>query len=169
MKQIEPSPAFRIATEVRVSLIEDTGQGVFALEPARSGTLLGLDFCNPENITPEAEVLDLPSNIRKYSWRHVEHLCFAADPERREATDLMNHSFEPNVHWHLGLYFAAIDIEVGDELLLDYRYLLSPLWNDRLRDSATGRPINGWEWRQSVLESCRKTIDILQRTTPKAD
>lgn len=167
MTQFEANASLNLRTEVRESSLPDAGRGVFTLDAAAAGTFLGLDFCSSEMVRTEAEVLALPVDIRMFSWRHVEHVCFEAIPGPRVAADLMNHSFEPNIHWHLGFYFAAVDIEEGDELLLDYRHLLSPLWNDRLFDAATGRPVNGFEWRESILESCRKTIEILERTAPK--
>lgn len=166
MTQFEANPSLKIRAEVRESGLPGAGRGIFALESAAAGTFLGLDFFRRDLLRSEQEVLDLPVDIRMFSWRHVERVCFEAASGPRVAADLMNHSFEPNIHWHLGFYFAAVDIEEGDELLLDYRYLLSPLWNDRLFDAATGRPVNGFEWRQSILESCRKTIEILERTAP---
>lgn len=164
MSIYESSPGFRLRTEARTSTLPDSGRGIFALDAAQAGDYLGMDFCNPMRITPEDSVLGLPPEIRMYSWRQIEHVCFAANPDQRAPTDLMNHSFEPNLHWHLGSYFAVVDIEVGDELFLDYRHLLSPQWNDRLFDATTGRPVNGFEWRESVIRSCRKTLEILERT-----
>ena len=169
MTVFEPTHSLRLRSEARTSDLPAAGRGIFSLDAAPAGTYLGVDFCSSAQVIAEADVLELPPETRMFSWRHAEHLCFAATPGPRVAADLMNHSFEPNIHWHLGHYFAAVDIEVGDELLLDYRYLLSPLWNDRLYDAATGRPVNGFEWRQSILDSCRKTIEILERTAPGAD
>lgn len=167
MTVYEASPALRISVEVRPSSLPGAGRGIFALDSAPAGAFLGMDFCNPKRITPEDQVLDLPPEIRMYSWRQIEHVCFAANPDHRAAADLMNHSFEPNIHWHLGHYFAAKEIQKDDELLLDYRHLLSPLWNNRLKDAATGQPVNGWEWRDAILDSCRTMIEILERTAPE--
>lgn len=167
MTLFDATPSLRIRTELRTSELPGAGRGIFALERVAAGDFLGMDFCSSDMIRSEAEILDLPVEIRMFSWRHVERICFEAIPGPRVAADMMNHSFEPNIHWHLGFYFAAVDIEEGDELLLDYRFLLSPRWNDRLQDAATGRPVNGFEWRRAVLESCRRTIDILERTAPK--
>lgn len=167
--RFEASPAFRIATEVRQSSLRNAGRGVFTLENVVAGTFLGMDFPNPARIASEAEVLALPVEQRMYSWRQIEHVCFAANPDERVAADLMNHSFEPNVHWHVGHYFALDDMAVGDELLLDYRHLLSPHWNDRLQDAATGRPVNGWEWREALVASCQTMIDLMERTDSDED
>lgn len=169
MIRFEASPAFRIATEARASSLPGAGRGIFALEDAAAGTFLGMDFPIPERITSEPEVLELPIEQRMYSWRQIEHVCFAANPDERVAADLMNHSFEPNIHWHVGHYFALEDIAAGDELLLDYRHLLSPVWNHRLEDAASGRPVNGWEWRRAVVESCRTMIELMERTGAEDD
>lgn len=164
MSILEPSLAFTLRTETRPSGIAGAGDGVFALENAERGRFVGMDFPRPELACGEDEILELPVEIRKFSWRQIEHRCFAANPDERVPTDLMNHSFEPNVHWHLGHYFIVRDVHAGDELFLDYRYMLSPRWNGRLADGETGRPVDGLAWRESVVRSCRLLIEILAGT-----
>jgi hypothetical protein len=167
----EASVAFRVETEVRPSTLAGAGDGIFAREAAAKGEFLGMDFPSYRKLCTDRDVPALPEEVRRFSWRHVEHVCFEAH-DRRSTADLMNHSFDPNVLWHLGHYFAAREIRAGDELFVDYRYLFAPSWNDPLIDAATGRPIAGLDWRESLIESSRKLVELLEETTataPKGD
>lgn len=161
MTTFATSLALLIATEIRPSTLSGVGEGVFALEDVARGRFVGMDFPAAERAVGEAEVLELPPELRRYSWRHVERVCFAGRPDVRVATDFLNHSFEPNLHWHLGHYFTLRDVRAGDELFLDYRGLLDPAWSGRMRDAASGRPIDGTEWREALVRSCRTLIELL--------
>jgi hypothetical protein len=156
---------FLIRTETRPSTIPGAGAGVFALEDVARGTFVGMDFPDPKKACTADEVLALPRELRMFSWRHVEHVCFAAAGQRT-STDLMNHSFTPNVLWHVGHYFTLADVGAGDELFLDYRHLLAPSWNDRLFDGASRRAVNGLEWREAVRSSCRQLLALLEDHGP---
>jgi hypothetical protein len=156
------STTFRLACETRPSELPGAGTGVFALESARKGDFLGLDTPSAEWILTAEEALRLPDSQRPYSWRHVEHLCFRGGEGSPAVTSFINHSFEPNLLWHLGCYFARVDITPGDELFLDYRVLIDPLWGHRIIDAGSGRPLEGTEWRRALLSSCRALTEILE-------
>lgn len=168
MPIFEPSLAagFLIRTEARPSTVAGAGAGVFALEDAARGTFLGMDFPDPKKARAADEVLALPRELRMFSWRHIEHICFEAT-RQRVAADLMNHSFTPNILWHVGHYFALEHVRAGDELFLDYRHLLAPSWSDRLLDGESGRPVNGLEWREALKRSCRQLLALLEETGPE--
>lgn len=156
----EPSHQFRIRTEVRTSTLEGVGVGTFALAEAPKGTFLGMDFLHRTSILDHEELPDVAAELRKFCWRHVEHLWFRGfDAEHRGPCDYMNHSCEPNLLWHVGIYLAARDIHVGDEIFLDYRFLSDPSWS--FKDVA-GATVQGLEWRQSLIESCRRVMEVLQ-------
>lgn len=164
----EASIAFRLATELKPSTLAGAGDGIFALEGAPRGKFLGMDFPSYRKLCTDRDVPELPEEIQKFSWRHVEHVCFEAH-DRRSTADLLNHSFDPNVHWHLGYYFAARDIRAGDELFVDYRYLFAPSWTDGMVDAETGRPVEGMDWRASLIHSASKLIDLIEGTAAAAD
>lgn len=163
----EPTIAFRLETEVRPSTLAGAGDGIFSLEAAARGRFIGMDFPSYRKLCTDRDVPGLPEEVQKFSWRHVEHVCFEAH-DRRSTADLMNHSFDPNVLWHLGHYFAAREIRAGDELFVDYRHLFAPSWNDPLIDVATGRPIEGMDWRDSLIDTSRKLIELLEETAATA-
>ena len=159
----EASIAFRIRTEVRPSTLPDAGDGIFSLEDVARGRLLGMDFPSYRKLCTDREVPQLPPENRKYAWRHIEHVCFEAH-DRRSPADYLNHSFDPNVLWHLGHYFALRQIAAGDELFVDYRALYAPSWGDSIIDAASGRAVDGWDWSEALIDSSRKLVELLEET-----
>jgi len=163
MEIFEAEYHFRIRSEVRPSQVADAGLGVFALEEVAAGELVGMDFPSPRRLAAHEEVRAQPAELRKYSWRHVEHVYFAARDDLRTVTDFLNHSFEPNILWHLGCYFTLRDVAIGDELTVDYRIILAPGWQPDLVDGASRQPIEGLEWRQALIESCEQLLALMRR------
>jgi hypothetical protein len=162
MTQWPGNTNFRLPCETRPSALPGAGTGAFALAAARQGDFLGLDTPQSGWLLSAEEALALPDAVRPYTWRHVEHVCFRGGEGEPTATAYFNHSFEPNVLWHVGCYFALQDIAPGDELLLDYSVLIDPLWGGRITDATTGRTLEGVEWRRALLTSCRALTAILE-------
>ena len=163
----DASIAFRIRTEVRASSIPEAGNGVFALHGVPRGRFIGMDFPSYRKLCTDRDVPELSDEVQEFSWRHIEHVCFEAH-DGRAATDLLNHSFTPNVFWHVGYYFACQEIQAGDELFMDYRHLMSAAWDSHLVDAVTGRRIDGIEWRETLVRSCRELADLLEETADTA-
>ena len=164
----EPSIAFRLRTDVRPSTLPGAGSGIFSLENVPRGSLLGMDFPDYRNVCTDRDIAELSEGKSTFSWRHIEHVCFKAH-ERRAAADIVNHSFDPNIHWHLGYYFAAEEIHAGDELFLDYRYLVAPSWDIGMFDAKTGKKIEGMEWREMLIHSSRKLLELIEETRSTAE
>jgi hypothetical protein len=158
----EPSLALRVRTRIAPSGIPGAGLGVFALDPVARGEFLGVDFPLAPGLVSARQVDSLPEDSRRYVWRHIETLYFRGNPAgERTPTELMNHSFEANVLCHLGHYFALRDIRPGDELTFDYTTFLDPAWPP-FADAATGRPVRGLEWRQALVHTSRRLIELLE-------
>lgn len=166
--KFEASVAFRIPTEKRPSTIPGAGAGIFALEGVPRGKFLGMDFPNYRKLCIDRDVLRLSEENQRFSWRHIEQVCFEAHDQRSPA-DLMNHAFEPNILWHVGYYFASSEIRPGDELFVDYRLLFSPLWDGDLADEVTGRQVEGLDWRESLIKTARQLAELLEETGPTAE
>lgn len=156
----QPDYHFRIPTEVRASTIVGADLGLFALEDVPAGRLVGMDFPLSKWLASEEQIKAQPPELRKYSWRHVEHVYFAAPKGPRAVADFLNHSFEPNLLFHVGCYFSRRDIATGDELLVDYQLVWAPGWSD-IVDGASGRLIDGVEWREALRRSCRELLELL--------
>jgi len=76
----------------------------------------------------------------------------------------INHSFEPTGLWHLGFVFATRDLLAGTEITVDYRHLLPPGEEEVFKDAATGRPIVGLPWTESLSMSTHALAALLNGT-----
>lgn len=167
---LEPTPYFRMRVRVAPSNLPGTGLGAFAAQSIAKGTLLGLDLPQaPWIISPE-EALTLPREARSQTWRHAEDICFRGGEGQASPSNYLNHSFDPNILWHLGCYWALEDLHLGDELLVDYRPLIDPAWSGRIIDAESGRPLIGQEGKEALLESAKALVDLLESVsgTPNA-
>lgn len=161
---LEAEPCFRLRTRIAASNLPGAGLGAFAMETAARGTLLGIDLPHSEWMIEAREALSLPREVRSQTWRHVEGICFRGGEGRVTASSFLNHSFQPNVLWHLGCYWAWQDVEPGDELTLDYRPLIAPEWSGRIVDSASGFPLIGEEGKRALLKNARQLVVLLEAT-----
>jgi hypothetical protein len=101
--------------------------------------------------------------------REAEHLAFLGDPVRSKSsirlagdifiygeelgeTDYINHSDKPNLLYHCGLLFSRRQIEIGEELTLDYHYLNSMQEHD---------VVSGYEPRYALMTSAQELLQIL--------
>jgi hypothetical protein len=141
-------PRYRVSP----SLIPGAGKGLFLDEAVTAGKLI-----------------TVPDDIRKvYKWQDVEalpdaHALFASTvrwfEDRYTVTPewpdecYINHSFEPCGLWHLGFVFALADLAPGTEITVDYRHLLAPGQREDFDDAATGKPIVGFDWHESLAAS----------------
>jgi cell wall assembly regulator SMI1 len=159
---LEASPCFRLRTRIAPSRLAGAGLAAFALEAAPRGTLLGIDLPQSAWMISAPEALLLPRRERSQTWRHVEDICFRGGEGRVTASNYLNHSFQPNVLWHLGCYWTLQDLEPGDELTLDYRPLIDPTWSHRIVDAASGQPLIGQEGKKALLDSAKALVSLLE-------
>ena len=150
-------PRYHIAP----SLITGAGQGLFIDEPVARGRLITAPDAIARVYTledvlalPDADRL-LPATVRWFEDRYT------VTPEWPDEC-YINHAFEPNGLWHLGFVFAARDVAAGDEIMVDYRHLLAPGQQEEFLDAHSGKPIVGFQWRESLLASTRALADLLQ-------
>lgn len=149
-------PNYRVAP----STIPGAGQGVFLAEAVARGRILVAPDAIP-NVYRWDEVLAMPdrdaalaASVRWFEDR------FTVSPEWPDEC-FLNHSFEPNGLWHLGFVFAARDLDVGEEVTVDYRHLLGEGQEESFRDARSGRVIIGWSWSESLGRSTRELASLL--------
>lgn len=152
-----------IPVEVRPSKI--FGRGLFALRDVKRGTVI-CSFTTDSKIITETEYLAAIEENRylvvrtgtRYVGRYFTH---TSDPD----TDLnfFNHAFEPNLLVHCGVVIALRDIPAGEELTIDYRYLIDDTEIGVYNDAHSGRPIRGLPARQTLLETSRRLMDLLEQ------
>src|SRR3546814_3119292 len=79
-------------------------------------------------------------------------LHFSLTPEWSDEC-YVNHSFAPSALWHLGFIFALRDLAPGDEVTMDYRYVIGDGERMPFADSVTGREIVGLPWPDALRGS----------------
>jgi hypothetical protein len=72
----------------------------------------------------------------------------------------INHSFDPTLLFHCGICFAKRDLAAGEELTVDYAYVLSPVDPTVFSDTVTGEPVRGLPWRTALLRSAVELIAV---------
>ncbi|HVF35926.1 MAG TPA: SET domain-containing protein [Candidatus Saccharimonadia bacterium] len=147
-------PQYRIAA----SPIAGAGKGLFLAEPVARGRIVVAPDAIPRTYgfdeieaAPNRDEI-LPSAVRWFEDRYT------VTPDWPDEC-FVNHSFEPTGLWHLGFIFAAIDLEIGDELTVDYRHLLGEGQEESFRDTRTGGRIVGFAW----VDSLQRSTDALRR------
>jgi uncharacterized protein len=141
-------PRYRIAA----SRISGAGKGLFLDEPVARGRLITAPDDIPKvykwtdlQALPDAAAL-LPATVRWFEDRYT------VTPEWPDEC-YINHSFDPNGLWHLGFVFALDDLSAGAEITVDYRHLLGPGQVEDFVDAASGEPIVGYSWSESMARS----------------
>lgn len=134
------------------SLIPHAGKGLFAAEPVRRGAVI-IAPDNVHTVWPEsrlrqfaADSIEAESSVRWFE----DH--FSLTPEWSDEC-YVNHSFAPNAQWHLGFIFALRELAVGEEITMDYRYVIGSGEEMPFTDSITGRAIVGLPWAECLRQS----------------
>ena len=146
-----------IKTEIKDSEIDR--QGVFTLEFVPKGKILSIwrDITLHTEEEYNARVDDRPfrRNAVRIVGKYYGHQEGGTIPE-----DIINHSDDPNLLYFMGILFALRDIQVGEELLVDYNYYFGP--RDRFHDVKTGKQVRGLPPRECVLKSCQILTNLLE-------
>lgn len=151
-----------IPVEVRPSTI--FGKGLFPMRDVRRGTVI-CSFTTDSKVITEQEYLAAIHEDRylvvRTGTRYVgKYFTYTEQPN----TDLnfFNHAFEPNLLVHCGVVIALRDIPAGEELTIDYRYLIDDTEIGVYNDAHSGRPIRGFPPKQTLLETSRRLIQLLE-------
>jgi SET domain len=105
------------------------GDGTFARVPFKKGGIIFAYQCVTVNYPKMMRELPAqPQSARELIERQAAQLaghivCFRSD---MQVTDFLNHSRDANVVLHCGIGFALRDIQAGEELTANYRYVLLP-------------------------------------------
>ena len=156
-----------IPVEVRPSRI--FGKGLFALRPVSPGTVI-CSFSTDARVITEEEYLQAIRENRylvvRTGTRYVgKYFTYTEQPDTE--LNFFNHAFEPNLLVHCGVVIAERDIAAGEELTIDYRYLIDDTEIGIYNDALTGRPIRGFPPRQTLLETSRRLIKLLETLDEK--
>jgi len=148
-------PRYHIAA----SRIPGAGKGLFLDEPVARGRLITAPDdiqkvykWNEMQALPDAAQL-LPATVRWFEDRYT------VTPDWPDEC-YVNHSFDPCGLWHLGFIFALQDLPVATEVTVDYRHLLGPGQTEDFLDAASGQPIVGYDWGESLALSSAQLHEL---------
>lgn len=153
-----------IRAEVRPSLILDGEQGLFTLEFLPKGKIVAIWACDPgDRIIDEKTYMEEYKNADvayQHSFVRIIGNYYIGSYEKKAIDDYLNHSNSPNILSHCGILFALREIEIGEELTVDYRYFLNN--NNREKFEVDGEPLIGLSAKEALLTSSRQLIEILE-------
>ena len=153
-----------VVTEIRPSSI--FGKGLFAAESIERGKIVCFFAIGAWVITEERflkAVTDSEHTIVRTGTRYAGK--FFTIGNESEPYTFLNHSFTPNLLCHCGIVIARKMIEIGEEMTLDYRMLVDDTEMGIYRDAASGREIRGFSARQTLLQTAREMIEIVEGIT----
>lgn len=136
------------------------GKGVFLLEAVRRGrVLVAPDAINKVYSGTERAALvpGSPEDEASVRWFEDFHTVSTDWPD----DCYVNHSFNPSGLWHLGFIFATRDLAPGDEVTVDYRFLVNDHEVLPFRDAETGREIVGYPWEENLRLSTQQLLALL--------
>jgi hypothetical protein len=137
------------------------GKGVFLAAAAKRGQILvAPDAINElyDGAARAALVPGSPEDDACVRWFEDFHTVSTDWPDEC----YVNHSFTPSGLWHLGFIFAVRDMQAGDEVTVDYRFVVNDNEVMPFRDAETGREIVGYTWDENLRLSTQMLLDILK-------
>jgi SET domain-containing protein len=141
------------------------GAGLYALEriPQRSIVFYwGRD--GDETVISEDEYLQLRATrsdkiFQKSACRWVyDKFVYSTT---LEVDDNINHSFDPNILYYQGLGIAKRDILIGDELTVNYEYILSENDTVKFMDKETNKTVTGISADSNLDKSSKELSNLL--------
>jgi SET domain-containing protein len=145
---------------VAPSSIPFAGKGLFADEVIRKGAVI-IAPDNVHTVWPEKKLREYASDSVEVesSVRWFEGY-FSLTPEWSDEC-YVNHSFTPNAQWHLGFIFALRELQPGEEITMDYRYVIGSSEEMPFKDSVTGRAIIGLSWDECLRGSAEQLLKAI--------
>lgn len=145
---------------VAPSLIPFAGKGLFADEAIRKGAVI-IAPDNVHTVWPENKLRDYaPDSVEVESSVRWFEGYFSLTPEWSDEC-YVNHSFTPNAQWHLGFIFALRELSPGEEITMDYRYVIGSAEEMPFKDSVTGRAIIGLSWEECLRGSAEQLLKAI--------
>jgi hypothetical protein len=140
-----------------------TGTGLFTAEPCKKGEVLLLfsldSFIIPKELYNQQQKND-NKLMTQTGCRLVGDLFLYTD-SRVRLENYINHSFTPNVLYHAGICLAKRDLDPNEELLIDYRYILSEEDDAGFVDQDTGLEVKGLDGRTALKQSAAELLELL--------
>jgi len=137
------------------------GKGVFLLEGVKRGQILVAPDAINQVYNAEQRAGLVPGSAEDEAcvrWFESYHTVSTDWPD----DCYVNHSFNPSGLWHLGFIFATRDLQVGDEVTADYRFLVDDNEVMSFKDAETGQEIVGYVWEDNLRISTEQLLALLR-------
>lgn len=147
--------------------IKGKGIGLVTKEFIRKGTII-FSFTNPyTKLITEEEYKNLinmgDANAIRTGCKVLPNYFVVYNSDEPNKCEFINHSFNPTMIYYFGLCIASRDINVGEELTLDYSFIVSESNKDTFIDSES----NKWVTGIPNKDYYDKTIETLFNTLGK--
>ena len=136
------------------------GKGVFLLESVKRGQILVAPDAINQVYNAEQRAGLVPGSAEDEAcvrWFESYHTVSTDWPD----DCYVNHSFNPSGLWHLGFIFATRDLQAGDEVTADYRFLVDDNEVMPFKDAETGQEIVGYVWEDNLRISTEQLLALL--------
>lgn len=147
---------------VKTSKIQ--GTGLYAGESIKAGDVVML-WMSEATIITEAEYNQRQEAddklIKTTGVRYIGSYFLHTD-EKPRYENYINHSFTPNILYHCGICFALKDIECGEELTVNYSYLLSESDSMGFVDERTGLKVSGLPYELGLMDTCKQLLQLIK-------
>ncbi len=137
------------------------GKGVFLLEGVKRGQILVAPDAINQVFNAEQRAALVPGSAEDEAcvrWFESYHTVSTDWPD----DCYVNHSFNPSGLWHLGFIFATRDLQAGDEVTADYRFLVDDNEVMPFKDAETGQEIVGYVWEDNLRISTELLLALLR-------
>ncbi len=137
------------------------GKGVFLLEGVKRGQILVAPDAINQVYNAEQRAALVPGSAEDEAcvrWFESYHTVSTDWPD----DCYVNHSFNPSGLWHLGFIFATRDLQAGDEVTADYRFLVDDNEVMPFKDAETGQEIVGYVWEDNLRISTELLLVLLR-------
>ena len=137
------------------------GKGVFLLEGVKRGQILVAPDAINQVYNAEQRAGLVPGSAEDEAcvrWFESYHTVSTDWPD----DCYVNHSFNPSGLWHLGFIFATRDLQAGDEVTADYRFLVDDNEVMPFKDAETGQEIVGYVWEDNLRISTELLLALLR-------
>ena len=138
------------------------GKGLFLLEAVKRGQILVAPDKINEVLNAQQRAELSPGSLEDEAcvrWFETYHTVSTDWPDEC----YVNHSFNPSGLWHLGFVFALRDLEPGDEVTADYRFLVNDNEVMPFKDAETGKEIVGYTWEENLRISTGLLMELLRK------
>lgn len=148
------------------------GKGLFANESVKGGKIIGC-ILDGRNFISETEYRKAQEEgeeaVIHTGFRLAGPIFAYSKPDRHAKSfrhlneHFINHNDYPSLLYHCGLLFSTRNITLGEELTVNYHYLLSEEDGRSFVDIRTGKTISGFSGERALFHSTMELLMLIDR------